>query len=89
MNKNIRSTLVLVCICAAISCLLAVTNFFTAPIISQNQAAKENEALLQVMPSDAGFELVDLSEYTLPKTVVEAYREKSGNGYVFNSVYIS
>lgn len=83
MNKNIRSTLVLVCICAAISFLLAVTNFFTAPIISQNQAAKENEALLQVMPSDAGFELVDLSEYTLPKTVVEAYREKSGNGYVF------
>lgn len=81
MKKTIQSTLVLVCICAAISLLLAVTNAITAPIIAQNQSAAANAALLTVMPDGKDFEQVDLSSYTLPATVTEAYRESNG-GYV-------
>lgn len=81
MKKMLQSTLVLVCICAAISLMLAVTNAITAPIIAQNQSAAANEALLAVMPDGKDFEQVDLSAYTLPATVTEAYRESNG-GYV-------
>ena len=81
MKKSIKSILVLVCICAAISVLLAITNAITAPIIAQNQSAAANEALLQVMPDGKDFEQIDISGYTLPATVTEVYRE-AGGGYV-------
>lgn len=82
MKKSVKSTLVLVCICAAVSVMMALTNALTAPIIEKNQSAAANAALLEVMPEGKGFELVDISGMTLPATVVEAYAEQSG-GYVF------
>ena len=82
MKNQVKSTLVLVCICAVMAVLLAVTNSITAPIIKENQDAAANEALLQVMPGGEGFEKIeDLSSYTLPSTVTEVYREKNG-GFV-------
>lgn len=81
MNKSVKSTLVLVCICAVISVLLAITNTVTAPIIEKNQAAAANQALLEVMPNGKNFEKIDLSAYALPSTVTDAYQEESG-GYV-------
>ena len=68
-----KSIIVLVCICLAMTVALAFTNSITAPIIEQNQSAAANEALLVVMPDGGSFEMVDLSAYTLPATVVEAY----------------
>lgn len=82
MIKNLKSIITLVCICAVMALALAVTNFITAPIIEKNQAAAANEALLLVMPDAESFENVDLSGYTLPATVVEAYKANNG-GYVF------
>ena len=82
MKKSIRDILVLVCICAAISLVLAATNAIASPIIAENEAKAANEALLQVMPNGEGFEKLDISSYTLPSTVSEAYKEKGG-GYVF------
>ena len=81
MKKSIQSTLVLICICAAVSLMLAVTNAITAPIIEENQSAAANEALLVVMPDGRDFVSVDLSSYTLPATVTEAWSE-AGGGYV-------
>ena len=82
MKNQVKSTLVLVCICAVMAVLLAVTNSITAPIIKENQDAAANEALLQVMPDGEGFEKIeDLSSYALPSTVTEVYREKNG-GFV-------
>ena len=81
MNKSIKSTLVLVCICAAVSILMAFTNALTAPIIEQNQSAAAFDSLKEVMPDGEGFAAVDISTYTLPATVVEAYSEASG-GFV-------
>ncbi len=81
MKKSVTSTLVLVCICAVMAILLAITNQITAPIIAENQNAAANEALLQVMPDGQGFEKMDISTFTLPATVNEVYKEANG-GYV-------
>ena len=82
MKKSIKSIVVLVGICAVMAILLALTNSLTAPIIEQNQNAAANEALLVVMPNGEGFEKVEFDAATLPATVTEVYKEKSG-GYVF------
>ncbi len=83
MKKAIKSTVVLVGICAVMAILLALTNALTAPIIAENQNAAANEALLQVMPNGEGFESVEFDAETLPKTIKEVFKEKNG-GYVFN-----
>ncbi len=81
MKQQIKSIVVLVCICAAVAVMLAVTNYITAPIIKENENAAANEALLEVMPNGKDFKKVDISAYTLPKTVTEVYSEANG-GYV-------
>ncbi|MBR7185152.1 MAG: FMN-binding protein, partial [Clostridia bacterium] len=86
MKTNIKNLCVFVCICTAITLLLAVTNAFTAPIIRQNQNAAANQSLLEVMPDGAGFETMDISGYTLPGTVSAVYRETSGAGHVIQLV---
>lgn len=79
MKKSIKSTLVLVCICAAVSVMMALTNALTAPIIEKQQSDAANAALLEIMPNGSGFEeLADLSAYTLPATVTKAWREANG-----------
>ncbi len=81
MKKSITSTLILVCICAVISVMLAITNAITAPIIEKNNESAANAALLEVMPDGKNFKEVDISLYTLPQTVTKAYSE-DGGGYV-------
>ncbi len=81
MKQHIKSVVVLVCICAAVAVMLAVTNAITAPIIAENLNSAANQALLEVMPDGKDFEKIDISKYTLPATVTEAYKEASG-GYV-------
>lgn len=82
MKKSIKSILVLVCICATVSVLLAMTNFITEPIIKESEQQKANAALLEVLPDGEGFELLDISSYTLPSTVSEVYRAKNGGHVV-------
>ena len=82
MKKSIKSTLVLVGICAIMAVLLAVTNAITAPIIEKNQAAAANEALLKVMPNGEGFEKIEFEADKLPATITEVHKEQNG-GYVF------
>ncbi len=79
--KQIKSVVILVCICAIVSVALAVTNVITTPIIENNQNAAANEALLQVMPQGKDFQKLDISGFTLPDSVNEAYSE-AGGGYV-------
>ena len=91
MKNHIKSTLVLVSICAVMAVLLALTNSITAPIIQKNQDAAANEALLQVMPNGTGFEkLEDLSAYTLPSTVTDVYKDCIKNAHlrVFRGRYL-
>ena len=86
MKTAVKNLLVFVCICTVITLLLAITNSFTAPVIEKNQNAAANKALVEVMPGGIGFETVDLSNYTLPSTVTEIYKETSGMGHVVKLV---
>ena len=81
MKKSIKSIVALVCICAVVAILMAITNVFTAPIISENENKKANAALLEVMPNGGSFEKVDISKHELPATVTEAYKAEN-DGYV-------
>ena len=86
MKNNIKNLVVFVLICTVMTLLLATTNFFTAPIIKENQNASANKALLEVMPDGEGFEQMDISTFTLPTTVSEVYKATNGQGYVIKLV---
>ena len=79
--KQIKSILVLVCICSVTALLLALTNSYTAPIIEKNEAEKANASLAEVLPGGEGFSEVDISGRELPATVKKAYKAANG-GYV-------
>ncbi len=81
MKKYIKCVLALTLICAVVSVLMALTNYITAPIIAENQAAAANQALLVVMPDGGEFSEIDISAYELPASVTGAYSESNG-GYV-------
>ncbi len=81
MKKSIMSIVVLVCICAVVTVALALTNYITSPIIEENAQKTANAALLEVLPEGGSFEAIDLSTYTLPATVTDAWRASNG-GYV-------
>ena len=80
-KKSLKDVVVLVVICAVFATVLAAVNSVTAPIIAERLEGAANQAYEAVMPGATGFEDVDLSSYTLPATVKEAKREKSGMGY--------
>lgn len=82
IKKYLKSIVALTLICAMVSALMAVTNYFTAPTISENEAAAANEALLVVYPGGEEFNAVDIAQYELPESIIAAYSEKNG-GYVF------
>lgn len=82
MKKSIQSVVVLTVICIVISTLLAAVNAVTFPIIEKAEAQKANAALLVVMPNGENFEELSVSEYELPSSVTNVYREANG-GYVF------
>lgn len=84
MKNQIKSVISLTLICAVVAVLLAGTNYITAPIVEKNQSAAANEALLVVYPDGTSFESIDISEYELPSTVTEVYKEAAG-GYVIKT----
>ena len=80
MKKHLTSIISLTVICAVVAALLAVTNTITAPIIEKNAGAAANEALLVVMPDGGDFTAVDMTQYTFPASVLEAYTASNGGG---------
>ena len=84
MMKKIKPSLVLTTICLVISLLLAVVNMYTAPIIEEAKNAAANEALVKVYPGGTNFKKIDITQYTLPKSITAAYSEGSG-GFVIQS----
>ena len=81
MKENVKSVVVLTAICLVVAALLAVTNFYTAPVIEANKAAAATGSLAEVIPGATGFEEVELPA-DAPATVKNLYKETSGLGYV-------
>ncbi len=86
MTSKIKNLVVFISICTVVTLLLAATNFITSPRIKKNAETSANKALLEVMPEGMGFEVMDISSYTLPATVKEVHKETSGKGYVVQLV---
>ena len=82
MKTYVKNLLVFICICTVMALLLATTNYFTAPIIEENNIKATNNALKEVMPAGESFEKIDISSLTLPEKVTEVYKETKGAGYV-------
>jgi len=80
-KDSIMPIVVLTLICLFIAAALAVTNSFTAPVITTAATERAALARLEIIPDAAGFE--PLSRDGLPATVGEAYRATNGVGYVF------
>lgn len=86
MKNYIKNLIIFICICTVMTLLLATTNFFTLPIIEKNQNAAANKSLLEVMPNGKNFEKTDITNFTLPATISEVYKETEGQGYVIKLV---
>ncbi len=82
MKTYFKSIFALTIICAVIGIALAATNGLTLPIIKVNEAEAVQQSLKVVMPGSSEFELMDTTNYDLPETVLETYKE-TGGGYVF------
>lgn len=82
MKNYIRSIISLTVIFAVVVAALAATNTITAPIIEKNAGAAANEALLVVMPDGGEFTAADLTQYTLPESVLEAFTASNGGAVV-------
>ena len=78
MKNNVKPVLVLTVICLVISLLLGVVNYFTAPVIADNDQKAANASLVVVMPEGGSFEEIDISAYELPATVVAAFKAENG-----------
>ena len=81
----IKSIVVLAVICLVISGALAIVNSFTAPVIENAAAERENQARQSVMPEAASFEPLEQSDF--PEGVVSGYQGLDSAsetvGYVF------
>ncbi len=73
---------VLVIICAVMSCLLALTNDATAPIIAAAEAKAKEEARMEVLPDADSFLQVEIAG--LPASVTEVFQAENGAGYTFS-----
>ena len=77
----IKPILVLTLICLFTAAALAVTNSFTAPVITTAAAERAARVRSEIIPEAEGFE--PLSIDGMPDVVKEAYRATNNVGYVF------
>ena len=85
MNKktiaSLKPAIVLTAICMVAALLLAVVNALTASEIQKQENDNLIAAFEEVFPGASGFEKINTKG--APKTVKEAYKEKSGMGFAF------
>ena len=97
-KKNIMPVVVLSVICLAVAALLAGVNHLTKDKIAENNRLKEQASLIEVLPTELGFNTVYMKEgelpdgkyelpeaikKSLPETVTSVYQEIGGKGFVF------
>lgn len=81
-KQNIMPVVVLTVICLAVAILLGAVNMLTKDTIAANALLKEQASLIEVLPSEAGFDQLEVTA-EMSSTVSSVYKEKAGGGYVF------
>ena len=80
LSTGAKSIIVLTVICLVVTALLAVTNYITAPIVTETRAQRISDSLKSVLPDSGDYEEVKLDESELPSTVKSVYYfEKDGS----------
>lgn len=80
-NDIIKPIAVLVCICLAVTALLAYINSVTAPIIKAADEKAAAQARSEVLKEADSFKLLSVKK--LPECVDEVYKAENGSGFVF------
>jgi electron transport complex protein RnfG len=82
MKKDfVMPIVILTAICLFISAALAITNYFTEPIIVKAAAERAEAARNEAIPEAEGFELIALDG--APATIKEVYKTTNDVGYIF------
>lgn len=97
-KKNIMPVVVLTVICIVVAALLGGVNMLTKGKIAENNRLKEQASLIEVLPTELGFntlymkegelpdakyELPESIKSKLPESITSVYGEIEGKGYVF------
>lgn len=87
LKEILKPVLALGLCCFVVVSLLAVTNYFTAPIILKNEQTKADSTRKLVLPEADVFALVEVPEQTLAENnVTSVYAADNGVGYAITSV---
>lgn len=87
LKEILKPVLALGLCCFVVVSLLAVTNFFTAPIIQKNEQTKADSTRKLVLPDADVFAVVALDEQALADmSVTSVYTAENGVGYAITSV---
>ncbi len=87
--RFVKTLGILLIIIAVFGAAMFGLNFYTGPIIEQNQAGAANDRLNAVMPGGSAYEDITASLQGLPAGVVKVSRETSGLGYVIETTATS
>ena len=80
-KDNLKSIIVLSCICLVVAVLMGAVNYITSPVISDNEEKKVQDSLKSVMPDATGFTQLEELPENAPKTVKAVYRDKEETGF--------
>ena len=81
MNDSVKSVVSLVVICLVVTLALSAVNYFTAPVIAENNAKAVQGSFAEALPGADGFEELEPAA-DAPETVKSIYKENNGLGYV-------
>ena len=82
-KDNLKSIIVLSCICLVVAVLMGAVNYITSPVIKENDEKKVQDSLKAVMPDSSGFKEEALPE-DAPKTVKAIYRDNEKTGFAIS-----
>ncbi len=80
-KDNLKSIIVLSCICLVVAVLMGAVNYITSPVIKDNEEQKVQDSLKAVMPGATGFSDPLELPGEAPKTVKAVYRDAEETGY--------
>ena len=80
MNDSVKSVVSLVVICLVVTLALSAVNYFTAPVIAENNAKAVQGSFAEALPGADGFEELEPAA-DAPETVKSIYKENNGLGY--------
>lgn len=84
MNDSVKSVVSLVVICLVVTLALSAVNYFTAPVIAENNAKAVQGSFAEALPGADGFEELEPAA-DAPETVKSIYKETTASAMLLSS----